>query len=462
MARKTRIFRTEAVPFWALIAFLILTLLTGGGARGDIQSLIILRPAAVIFCGIGLWSLRLEHVKANKFLFGMAAALFALVIVHLIPLPPALWGALPGRGIIAEIDQAAKLGVVWRPLSMVPATTWNAFYALFVPLAVLLLGVQLDREERFKLLPWLLGMGLFSGFWGILQVVGDPQGPLYLYNVTNNGSAAGLFANRNHQAMLLASLFPMLAVYASTTVRSEEQAGLKLWLSVSAAAVLVPLVLVTGSRAGLILSLVGLLAGALLYRKPDALAPKKRKTRKFNPLYLAGGFAVLCLGALTIIMSRAEAFQRLFAAEQGEEGRFLVWGPIAEIAWKYLPFGSGIGSFVEVYQIDEPFDLLAPEYYNHAHNDWLEVYLTAGLPGLALIAVALYAYARTVWTAFRTPSGQGRGPLFARVGLSVVAILALGSIGDYPLRTPSLACIFVIAALWASGSQFDLENEKRQ
>jgi O-antigen ligase len=208
--------------------------------------------------------------------------------------------------------------------------------------------------------------------------------------------------------------------------------------------------------------LLGLLAGTILYRKPEALAPKKRKTRKFNPLYLAGVFAVLCLGALTIIMSRAEAFQRLFAAEQGEEGRFLVWGPIAEIAWKYLPFGSGIGSFVEVYQIDEPFNLLAPEYYNHAHNDWLEIYLTAGLPGIALIAVALYAYARTLWTAFRTPLGQGRGPLFARLGLLVIATLALGSIGDYPLRTPSLACIFVIAALWASGSRFDLENEKRQ
>jgi hypothetical protein len=35
----------------------------------------------------------------------------------------------------------AELGEVWRPIAMVPPAAWNAFYSLFVPLAVLLLGV---------------------------------------------------------------------------------------------------------------------------------------------------------------------------------------------------------------------------------------------------------------------------------------------------------------------------------
>jgi O-Antigen ligase len=448
VARKTKFFKADAVPYWALITFLILTFFTGGASRADVQSLIILRPAAVIFCGIGLWSLRWEHVKAHRFLFGMAAAIFALVLIDLIPLPPSIWGALPGRGIITEIDKVAELGAVWRPISMVPSSTWNAFYALFVPLAVLLLGVQLTREERFKLLPWVLGLGLFSGFWGILQVVGDPQGSLYLYNVTNNGSAVGLFSNRNHQAILLASLFPMLAVYASTSVRSEEQLGLRLWLAIGAGVVLVPLLLVTGSRAGLILGVVGLLSISLVYRKPSSLTPKKRKSKKFDMRYALAGFGVLCLGALTIIMSRAEAFQRLFAAAQGEDERFKVWVPIAQMAWKYFPFGSGIGSFVEVYQIDEPYELLSPEYYNHAHNDWLEVYLVGGLPAMLLLGIALFAWAKLSLNSLRTALGEGRATAFARLGALCTFILALGSIGDYPLRAPSLACAFVIATLW--------------
>jgi O-antigen ligase len=452
VARKAKFFKAEAIPYWALVTFLILTFMTGGASRADVQSLIILRPAAVIFCGIGLWRLKWEHVKAYRFLFGMAAAIFALVGSHLIPLPPPIWGALPGREIITEIDKVAELGKVWRPISMVPSSTWNAFYSLFVPLAVLLLGVQLSREERFKLLPWVLSLGLFSGFWGILQVVGDPQGPLYLYDVTNNGAAVGLFSNRNHQAILLASLFPMLAVYASTSARSVEQLGFRLWLAIGAGIVLVPLLLVTGSRAGLILGVVGLLSIVLVYRKPTSLTPKKRTTRKFDPRYALAAFAVLCLGILTIIMSRAEAFQRLFTAGQGEDERFKVWVPIAHMAWKYFPFGSGIGSFIEVYQIDEPYELLNPEYYNHAHSDWLEVYMTGGLPALALLGVTVVAWSRMSFKSLRAPWSEGRTITIARLGALTILILALGSIGDYPLRAPSLACVFVIAALWVSGA----------
>lgn len=456
MARKAKFFKTEVVPYWALITFLILTFFTGGAARVDVQSLIILRPAAVIFCGIGIWSLKGEHVKAYHFLFGMTASIFAMVLGQLIPLPPSIWGALPGREIVTEIDKMAALGDVWRPIAMVPPAAWNAFYSLFVPLAVLLLGVQLSREERFKLLPWMLGLGLFSGLWGILQTIGDPQGPLYLYNVTNNGSAVGLFSNRNHQAILLATLLPMLAVYATTSVRSEEQLGLRLWLAIGAGLVLVPLLLVTGSRAGLILGVFGLVSISLVYRKPTSLTSKKRKTQKFDLRYALAGFGVLCLGALTIVMSRAEAFQRLFAVGQGEDERFKVWGPIAQMAWKYFPFGSGIGSFVEVYQIDEPYELLSPEYYNHAHNDWLELYMTAGLPGLILIAFALLAWMRLGVKSLRVPLGEGRATAFARLGALTILILALASIGDYPLRSPSLACVFVIAALWLVGDSSHL------
>jgi hypothetical protein len=447
--RRAKFVWREKVPFWALVAFLLLTFLTGGASRADVQSLIILRPAAVIFCGIALWSLRWEDVKAHKFLFGLAAAIFALVSIHLIPLPPSIWGALPGRELLVEIDRVAELGEVWRPTTMVPPAGWNALYSLFVPLAVLLLSVQLDRERRFQLLPVLLGLGLFSGLIGLLQAVGDPQGPLYLYKVTNNGSAVGLFSNRNHQAVLLAALFPMLAVYASAGVKTEEQLKLRSGMAASAGIVFVPLILVTGSRAGLAFGVLGLLGAALLYRRPQISQPKKRKgVPRFDWRLPIAGFAVLCLGALTVIMSRAEALQRISAPDQMEDLRFRAWGPIADIAWKYFPVGSGAGSFVEVFQIDEPYDLLKPTYLNHAHNDWLELVMLLGLPGLIVAAVALYAWIRTAIRSFRADAGQGRGAPYQRLGLIIILIFALSSAFDYPLRIPSLMCVFVVAALW--------------
>jgi O-antigen ligase len=448
VARSSVKFRREAIPFWALIIFLVLTFLTGGSSRADTQSLVILRPAAMIFCGIGLWTLRWDHIRENRFLFGMAAAIFGITILHLIPLPSALWGALPGRGILAEYDKVAELGSVWRPLSMVPLTTKNALHALFVPLAVLILAVQLSREERYSLLPIVLGLGMLSGLMAIMQVAGPTDGPLYLYAGTGNGAANGFFGNRNHEAALLSCLFPMLAVYASTAVRSEEQSDLKFWLAIGIGIVLVPLILLTGSRAGLAVGIVGLISVRFVYRKSARLTTKKRSRGRFDPRLAIGAFAVLCHGGLTILMSRAQAIERLLGQNRGEEDRFTVWVPIAEMAWKYFPFGSGVGSFVEVYQIDEPYALLGTEYYNHAHNDWLEVYMTAGLPGVALLLAAVVSYLKLSLRAFKSPPGDGKSVIYARMAAVIMLIFALASIPDYPLRVPSLSCVFVIAALW--------------
>jgi O-antigen ligase len=441
-----------SVPFLMLVAFLVLTFFMGGGARDDILSLVFLRPAAVILCAIGFWGLRWPHIRSNSFLFGMAVAIFVLVGLHLIPLPPSVWWSLPGREIIKNIDKVAELGLVWRPISMVPSTTWNAFFSLFVPLAVLLLSVQISQEEQFKLLQVILVLGLLSGIWGIIQVVGPAYGSFYLYDITNNGSSVGLFSNRNHQAVLLATLFPMLAVYASMVSKSEEQASLRLWLAIAAVVVLVPLLLVTGSRTGLILGVIALISSVFVYSRPTFRTPRKRKTRTFDPRYPIAVFAILCLGALTVVMSRAEALQRLFTTDQSEDGRFEMWYATIQMGWKYFPFGSGIGSFVEVFQIDEPYELLSPSYANHAHNDWLELFMTAGLPAAILVAVALFAFARRCWLLFFSPIRNSREVRFGRLGAIIIIILALGSIGDYPLRTASLACVFVISALWLASN----------
>jgi O-antigen ligase len=434
--------------YWTLGAFLVLVFLTGGGSRSDIQSLVILRPVAIIICGMAMWTLTWQQVKNRRFLFLMAAALFALPLLHLIPLPPAIWHLLPGRTLIEEIDKAAGLGDIWRPISMVPSATWNAFYSLFVPLAVLLLGVQLSRADLFRLLPLILGLGLLSGFWGLLQTIGDPEGPLYLYRITSNGSAVGFFANRNHQAILIAMMFPMLAVYASAGIETYEKARFRGYVALAAGVVLIPLLLVTGSRAGLVVGIIGLLAAVGLYRRPTVTVPKKRVGKKLDLRWLLGVFAVILLGGLTIIMSRAEAFQRIAAPDQIEDLRFQMWPYIVDMAWKYFPIGSGIGSFVEVYQIDEPDILLSPTYVNHVHNDWLEVFMTAGLPGLLIVAIAFAGYLKASFAALFRGNSSRSELSFARLSVAVLAIMALGSVGDYPLRTPFLACIFVIALLW--------------
>ena len=138
----------EQLPYRILVVFLVVVFLTGGGARGDIQSLLILRPLAIIVAGIGMLGLRWGHVRTHSFVFAGLAACYAFILLHALPLPPALWQALPGRELVVDIDRTVGLGRIWRPLSLAPAATWNAFFALFVPLAVAILAAQLSREQR--------------------------------------------------------------------------------------------------------------------------------------------------------------------------------------------------------------------------------------------------------------------------------------------------------------------------
>ena len=439
----------DSVPFWVLAIFILLTFLTGGGARDDIQSLAVLRPISALTLGFALWGASFAHFQAFRFLTTFAALLILLVILHLVPLPPSFWAALPGRELIIDIDKAAGLGVVWRPLSLAPSQTSNALYSLIGPLAVFVMLICLTREQRFAILRLLLLIGLFSGGIGLLQAVGPTDGPLYFYNITNGSAAVGLFANRNHQAILLACLFPMLAVYASTGALSIEQARFRRLLAIGASLLLVPLLLVTGSRAGLIAGVVGLVSAAMLYQTQEFIVSPKRKVHRFNPKYIYGGVGIFGLTAITLLMSRAQALERLLAGDNEQDLRFVIWGPIMEMAGKYFPFGSGIGSFVEAYQVDEDFSQLSPEYLNHAHNDWLEMIVTGGLPAIMLACLSLMAWGWQINRLLRQPGGASRrGLLYGRLGAVIIFIVALGSVSDYPLRVPSVAVLFVIAAVW--------------
>lgn len=441
-----------------LAAFLVLAFAVGGGARSDIQSLIILRPVAALACGAALLTLRWEHIRTHRALFGFAVALILIFALQLVPLPPTVWQTLPGRSVIADIDVAVGLKGNWRPLSMAPPATWNALHALLVPLAVLLLGVQLPREDRFRLLPVMVALGMISGLLGLLQVTSGRNSSLYLYEITNPGAAVGLFSNRNHQGLLLASLYPLLAVFAWAGLHTLDQARLRLALAMASGLVLVPLILVTDSRAGLALGLLGLLSVPFLYRRPTVDDVAKRQRRMRSPLIpgLLGGCGVIILGLLATLFSRAGALDRLTATGQENDLRFRVWGPIVDMAWRYFPFGSGAGTFDKVFQLNEPEALLKPTYLNHAHNDWLEVFLTDGALGSAFIAAVAIAWAAASANYWLRGDGKLREIAYARMGSIVLLLTGLASITDYPLRTPSLACLAMVAAIWLRGGGRDI------
>lgn len=434
--------------YWALVAFLVLVFLIGGASRSDVQSLIVLRPLAVLACGFALLSIRTEHLAKYRALLWLTGLIFLLAGIHLVPLPPSIWQSLPGRDVINDIDNAVGIKDVWRPITMSPVAGANAFFSLFVPLAVLLMAIQLKSDQLKRLVLPVLILGALSGIIGIFQAVGDPRGMLYFYRITNNGSAVGLFSNRNHQAVLLVTLFPLLALFASQSMKTENAIKMRFALALGTAIMIVPLLLVTGSRLGLILGVLGIASGWFIYRRPEATGARQRTERKSYVAPIVVGLAVILLGLMTVMASRAEALKRLIGTNVGEEDRTQAWRLVSRMAWDHMPIGTGSGSFVELYRQIEPVSDLTPVYFNHAHNDWLEVWLTFGVPGVLLMVMVAIFYVLSLRRIRLTGRRTDSTLAMAHAGAAVVSLFALASFVDYPLRTPSLACLFVLGCCW--------------
>ena len=115
----------------------------------------------------------------------------------------------------------------------------------------------------------------------------------------------------------------------------------------------------------------------------------------------------------------------------------------------FLPWGSGFGSFEPVNWIYEPDLLLMPLSMNQAHDDWLEIVVTGGVPAALVALLAVLAWA--IRAAGIARAGMAKSSI-AMPGLGLVILLLLGvaSLSDYPLRVPSLASLMICAAAWAS------------
>lgn len=458
----------SSLPWFGILTALVTAFLGGGGSSSAIASLLVLRPVSALLFALALTSLTGQQIKGSAGLLALTAATVVIVAAQLIPLPPALWHNLPGRELIAANDRLVGLADQWRPLSLDPPATRNALFSLLLPIATLLFAIQLSAADLVKTVGLVLVGALSSAVLAQLQILGDPEGPLYFYALTNNGAAVGFFANRNHQALLLAASLPMLAFWASTRSQAGRHAAspadarsavrrlpAKWWMALGAAAFITPLLLVTGSRAGLLLGILSFVSVPLVLtrnRNEGAKATGARRTVRRLPVVAA--FALLgCIVASAVLLGRDEALARLLSrTDPAAELRVAILPVLKTMAELYFPWGTGFGTFEAVYLIHEPDALLGPAYVNHAHNDWFELLITGGLPGALLIAALAALVTIRMAKATRARHAGTADSQIQVLGFTVLAYVALGSLGDYPLRVPIMQCVFALALVWVCGT----------
>src|SRR5205085_7333368 len=82
--------------------------------------------------------------SGGKQLTAIAAVGLVILLINLIPLPPALWTALPGRTFVADGYQILGDRLPWLPMTITPADSLTTILRLTPAVAVLLAILRLD------------------------------------------------------------------------------------------------------------------------------------------------------------------------------------------------------------------------------------------------------------------------------------------------------------------------------
>jgi O-antigen ligase len=441
--------------FWLTAATLLSSLMLGGGTRGGFLSDALLQLLSIPALVVGVASLsgllsrdRLKLKQANLALI-FCLGLVAVPLLQLVPLPPWLWRLLPNRAPMLAVFDALGRNPGWLPVSVSANATWLSAVALLPPLAVFTGTMLLRYRERRLLSLLVVSFGIISAFLGLLQLAQGPSSPLRFFSFTNTTEAVGFFANRNHFAALLYATLLFAGVWAadvglSTGIwrdRRMLEGGRIVALTAGFLAIVVLLAAeaMARSRTGMALTMVAIVGiGALIFRDS-----RRQSDLKTAGLVLgAGGVA-----ALFVVQFGLYRILATFAADPVDDARFQFLRNTLTAAKDYMPFGSGMGTFVPVYAMyEKPAEAFA-QYVNHAHNDIAELMLESGVPGMALqfAFVAWFVVrSKAIWRRAEIGSGEF-DRLLARAATIVIGLLMLHSLVDYPLRTAAMSGVFALA-----------------
>lgn len=421
---------------WGLLivgGLLAWTFISGGeaGTRGVGDALAQLLALPVI-----LWaSVSLSRVPGTM-LRSAAIATALLIVLSLamlqLPMPGSVWDAIPVRAQLMRDLRAAGVTAPDYRWSLTPLASERALWSVLPALAVFLGALAMPVRQLRRLLLLVVVLTGASLALGILQMVWPGAG---FFNPFLDWAPMwnGIFSNPNHQAIALALSVVIVAALArrrmhqgAATMPMQQ----RMWLALGAIQfIALPL---TGSRAALVLAALGLVAVMVSGRRAIDGRPA------FMPLRITSPPAkvILTVGVVVGILFLL-GWLRLDSADTV---RWSLIKVTATMGWAQAPMGAGVGGFTTWFDQSAPADLVLWEYFNHAHNDFVQWWFESGLLGVgcmaAAVAILLASY----------PGGGRRGTVHCDDGTAMASwvgcmMLLLHSMVEYPLRTPALMTV---------------------
>lgn len=422
----------------ALVIFFGVCMLLGGASAEGGKVHAVFNAIAVMALTVPLFISKSSYVRLDARMVLVFAFLFLLLVFfQIISLPNGWWSNLVDRDIVQKNFSLLGLPLDYTPLTLAPVRIFTSASMIILPLLVILtLTARRNRLHTNVKLVFIPIIAIISGLLGLAQLL---SGGMTLYDYTSNDLPIGIFSNINHQATLMIMAIPFIAVLAwhnlqdrsRLTSNSFKQMGLILLFLFFLA-----ILILSRSLAGYLIVLP-ILAGSLFLLIGKSSYMGKTQIRR-----IFAASAVLLLISYFLIDPQE---LRVESVQGSAFSRTMVAVTMKDMIGQHFVWGSGLGSFIDVYRLYEDGDLVINTIFNHAHNDYLEWIVETGIPGILLLGTFL------MWLSFRIikvwRSKLSLETNLARAASLSLLVVVIHSLVDYPLRTYTIA----IAAAFCIG-----------
>jgi O-antigen ligase len=435
--------KPSTVLCWLVILTLTCAMVLGGAPAKPGIGFLATSLVSIITLSFALAGGALNNVRAlPRACKILLVVLLALPVIQLFPLNMDIYSMLPGHQKAAKTISLVG-GAGWLPLSLAPMDT--AFAALlFIPPISIFIGIlALSQNDRDAVLMAAIGITIISILIGLIQFTSGGTA-LNFYDSAHKTYLLGFFNNRNHTGLILAVVFVLCA---QLVLRKAERRPAFLILGILGI-LFVAAEIGTASRSGMVFMGAAIISIFVLNNEQ----PRLRKT-----LVILGAAAAVL--ALSLYLADG-VFQRSTDrfSEIGEDGRWTIWERSLPLVQLYFPTGSGLGTFATIFAANEKLDWLSPRFVNHAHNDYLEFVIEAGILGVISIILFLYCFLAKAKDVFNRTHWSMNGS--ERLVVVAVALVITHEFWDYPLRTLAGSCVFALALgmLFGQGKRASLGN----
>lgn len=284
---------------------------------------------------------------------------------------------------------------------------------------------------------------LVYALYGLAALAITPNLLLWAPKVAYRGSLTGTFVNKNTAATFFGCGAILWSCWTYSALQSieksslrvlllnslNEQAAISLILRASAALTCLFAVLLTNSRGGLIASSVGLLVAL-------SILEIKRFKRRIG---YAIAFSIFALIALAVWLTQVG---RIASEGVIDDGRWHVYGLVAEAIARRPWLGAGAGSFEMLFPSLRTTDLSAWGVWDYAHSTILEIAMEMGLPVAGTVTLAALASIFVLVRRALDADQRHLGTLAAITGIAVMTYVH--SLIDFSLQIPGYALPFGI------------------